>query len=369
MKIVGKDVRSDYYPRITCNLDKIRRNTAEVMKRAEAAGISVAAVIKCVNGMPEVAKVLEEAGARWIATSRMDQFVKMRKAGVKAPFMLIRVPMITEVPDVIDLCDVSLESDMALLKALNDEACSRNKAHKVILMAEVGDLREGFWSREDLAEAALFTEKAPGLHLLGLGINVGCYGSVAATREKMQELVDAAEYVEAIIGRKLEVLSGADTTAFPRVLDGTMPERINNMRLGELPIIGRDLEDLYDCPTPFLVRDAWHLQAEVIEVHRKPTHPIGELLTDAFGHKQVYTDRGIRNRALLAIGRLDYAFPEELIPVKQGIEVIGASSDHTIIDIEDCPDEIKTGDIIEFEIRYTALLYLTDNSNVAAEFI
>ena len=148
-----------------------------------------------------------------------------------------------------------------------------------------------------------------------------------------------------------------------------MPERINSMRLGEVMTIGRDLPDLYDTPMPYMIRDAWHLKAEVIEVHRKPTHPIGELCTDAFGHKQVYTDRGIRNRALLAIGKLDYAFPEELVPTEPGIEVIGASSDHTIIDIEDCPKEIKTGDIVEFEIRYTALLYLTDDSNVAVEFI
>ena len=370
MKIVGKDIRINYYPRITCDLEKIRRNTAEVMSRAKASGITdVAAVVKCVNGMPEVARIFQDAGCRWIATSRMDQFAKMRSAGITAPFMLIRIPMLSEVPEVIEYCDTSLVSDMTLLRALDAESTAKNVVHNVILMAEVGDLREGFWDRDELIEAAYFCEKSAGLHLLGLGMNIGCYGSVAATRDKMQELVDAAEIVEIAIGRKLEILSGADTTAFPRVLDNTMPKRINSMRLGEILIIGRDLEDLYDCPTPFLIRDAWHLQAEVIEVHRKPTHPIGELCTDAFGHKQVYTDRGVRNRALLAIGRLDYAFPEELIPTEAGIEVVGASSDHTIIDIEDCPREIKTGDIVEFEIRYTALLYLTDDSNVAVEFV
>ena len=369
MKVVGKDVRENYYPRVTCDLEKIRLNTAQVMSRCEAAGIRVAAVVKGVNGLPEVAKIFEEAGAEWIATSRMEQLKTLRAAGIGLPFMLIRIPMLSEVPDVIEYCDVSLNSDMALLRALNAEAAASGKVHKVIIMAEVGDLREGFWDRDELVEAAKYAEAAQNLHLLGLGMNVGCYGSVAATKEKMQELVDAAELVEAAIGRRLEILSGADTTAFPRILDGTMPERINSMRLGEVLTIGRDLEDLYDTPMPYMIRDAWHLKAEVIEVHRKPTHPIGELCTDAFGHKQVYTDRGVRNRALLAIGKLDYAFPEELVPTEPGIEVIGASSDHTIIDIEDCPREIKTGDIVEFEIRYTALLYLTDDSNVAVEYI
>lgn len=369
MKVVGREVRSNYYPRVTCDLGKIRHNTEEVMRRAEAKGIQVAAVVKGVNGLPEIAKIFEEAGCRWIATSRMEQFKVLRDHGITLPFMLIRIPMLSEVPDVIEYCDVSLNSDMVLLEALNAEAALKNKIHKVILMVEVGDLREGFWDRKELISAAKYVESAANLCLLGLGMNVGCYGSVAATKEKMQELVDAAELVEAEIGRRLEILSGADTTAFPRILDGTMPERINSMRLGEVMTIGRDLPDLYDTPMPYMIRDAWHLKAEVIEVHRKPTHPIGELCTDAFGHKQVYTDRGIRNRALLAIGKLDYAFPEELIPTEPGIEVIGASSDHTIIDIEDCPREIKTGDIVEFEIRYTALLYLTDDSNVAVEFI
>ena len=168
MKIIGKDIRNNYYPRITCDLEKIKRNTDEVLRRAKAAGITdVAAVVKCVNGMPEVAQIFQNAGCHWIATSRMDQFIKMREAGITAPFMLIRVPMLSEVPEVIEYCDTSLISDMTLLKALDHEAQAKNTCHNVILMAEVGDLREGFWDRDELVEAARFTEEAPGLHLLG----------------------------------------------------------------------------------------------------------------------------------------------------------------------------------------------------------
>lgn len=51
MKVVGKDAHSNYYPRVTCDLDKVRHNTEEVMRRAKAAGIQVAAVVKGVNGL------------------------------------------------------------------------------------------------------------------------------------------------------------------------------------------------------------------------------------------------------------------------------------------------------------------------------
>ena len=74
MNIIGKDVRQNYYPRVTCDLDIVRKNTSEVMDRASKAGIDVAAVVKCVNGLPEIARIFEEVGCRWIATSRMDQF-------------------------------------------------------------------------------------------------------------------------------------------------------------------------------------------------------------------------------------------------------------------------------------------------------
>ena len=111
-------------------------------------------------------------------------------------------------------------------------------------------------------------------------------------------------------------------------------------------------------------KDAFTLEAEVIEVKDKPSHPVGQLGIDAFGHIQTYVDRGIRKRALIGVGKVDIADPFDIFPREKGIEVLGASSDHTILDIQDCPDMIEVGDILEFDLNYGSLVHLTSAPDI-----
>ena len=53
----------------------------------------------------------------------------------------------------------------------------------------------------------------------------------------------------------------------------------------------------------------------------------------------VFQDRGIRRRALLAVGRQDIE-PDGLSPLTRGVEILGASSDHLVCDIEDAEEPI-----------------------------
>ena len=96
----------------------------------------------------------------------------------------------------------------------------------------------------------------------------------------------------------------------------------------------------------------------------KPSHPVGEIMFDAFGNRPVYEDRGIRKRALLGLGKLDYAFLDKIFPRIKGVEALGASSDHTILDIEEAERKIKVGDIVEFDLSYASLIYTTSSANV-----
>lgn len=103
--------------------------------------------------------------------------------------MLIRIPMRSEVEDVIRLTDISLNSEMVVLEALDAEAKRQSKVHQVILMADMGDLREGYWDKEEMADVAVYVEnELTNLKLIGIGTNVGCYGSIAPTVEKLEEL-------------------------------------------------------------------------------------------------------------------------------------------------------------------------------------
>lgn len=53
-----------------------------------------------------------------------------------------------------------------------------------------------------------------------------------------------------------------------------------------------------------------------------------------------------------------------LVPEMEGTTVIGASGDHTIVDVEDVKDTVKIGDIMTFRLKYSALLNLAESENV-----
>ncbi len=358
------------YPRVEINLDHLQQNVSRVVERCGSFGIQVAGVIKGATGLPEVAKAFDKGGAAFIASSRLEQLEDAIYAGIEKPMMLIRIPMLSEVKDVVRLADISLNSEFEVIKALNEEARRQGKLHKVILMADLGDLREGFWDKDELVDVAEYIEdKMINIQLVGVGTNVGCYGSISPTVEKLNELVEVAERVEERLGRELEYISGGATSSLMRVWDKNIPKRINLLRIGEGILLARDLQEFYGYDMNELYRDVFRLKAEVIEAKVKPTYPVGTIAIDAFAHTPAYVDRGMRKRVLLGMGRVDYGDQNELLPMEKGIEIIGASSDHTIVDVEDAEKEYKVGDIMTFDVCYATMVYLTNCRNVHIAYV
>ena len=358
------------YPQLEFDLALLRSNADAVISRCRGMGIRVCGVIKGVDGMPEAARVLHAAGAAELGTSRLEQVARCRAAGVPGPWLLIRIPGLTELPDVVALCETSLQSEWPTLLALEEECLRQNKTHRVIVMTDLGDLREGFWDKKELVDVCERVERdLPHVHLAGIGVNLTCYGSTKPTPEKMNELVGLARQVEQRIGRKLEIVSGGATSSFTLVHWGTMPAGVNHLRIGEAILLGKDLQvDWGIRDMDYLRMDALTLRAEVVEVKDKPTYPIGEFAIDAFGRKPVYEDRGIRRRAILALGRADVGELESLIPREPGLTVIGGSSDHCIVDVEDCPRRLQVGDIVEFSLCYSHMLYATARNDMRIIF-
>ena len=358
------------YTQLEFDLALLRSNADAVISRCRGMGIRVCGVVKGVDGLPEAARVLRAAGAEELGTSRLEQVAKCRAAGVPGPWLLIRIPGLTELPDVVALCETSLQSEWPTLLALEEECLRQNKTHRVIVMTDLGDLREGFWDKKELVDVCERVERdLPHVHLAGIGVNLTCYGSTKPTPEKMNELVGLARQVEQRIGRKLEIVSGGATSSFTLVHWGTMPAGVNHLRIGEAILLGKDLQvDWGIRDMDYLRMDALTLRAEVVEVKDKPTYPIGEFAIDAFGRKPVYEDRGIRRRAILTLGRADVGELESLIPREPGLTVIGGSSDHCIVDVEDCPRRLQVGDIVEFSLCYSHMLYATARSDMRIIF-
>ena len=362
---------SDFkYPMLEINLKKVHENIKSMVGLCSSHGISVAGVVKGFNGAPEIVEQFVSAGCSYIASSRLDQIIKLKECGLSKPFMMIRIPMFSEIKELVQFADVSLNSEMETLNLIEKECELQGKKHKVILMLDLGDLREGVFDEGEFINLAEYVEyNLQNIELCGVGTNLGCYGSIMPTEENLGRLCDIAEKIESKINRRLEIISGGATSSLPLIIDGKMPKRVNNLRLGEGILLAEDLDEFWGYDMKHMHKDTFVLKAQVVEIKHKPTHPIGEVFIDAFGTKPTYEDNGIRKRALLAVGKQDFGLHDKLIPQKQGVKIVGSSSDHLIIDIEDCDKETKLGDILEFIMYYPPMMYLSGYSAIPKVFV
>ncbi|MCP4763535.1 MAG: alanine/ornithine racemase family PLP-dependent enzyme [archaeon] len=341
------------YPRIEIDLEKIRHNTRIIIEMCKEFNIQVAAVTKAVCGSPEIAQIYVDEGVSMLADSRIENIRKLKYINI--PKMFLRLPMISECDEVVELTDVSLNSEIKTIKILSQKAIERGKIHNIILMIDLGDLREGIFKEELVFAVVEEILLLKGIKLLGIGVNLTCFGAVIPTREKMDELIQIKEKIEEKFEIKIEILSGGNSSNIPLIQSKKMPKQINQLRIGDALITGRE-------PAYFtLINDTYHdcfkLKAEIIEIQEKPSIPIGEIGFDAFGKKPIFVDKGIRKRAICAIGKQDIN-TEDLILEDQKIDILGQSSDHLILDIDNSSNMYVVGDIISFNLNYVGILRL-----------
>jgi amino acid racemase len=357
------------YPIMEINLNHLYENAKNIIDRCAKFGISVSGVVKGTDSYEHsynmISNTLLDAGCISIADSRMNTIIRMRDRGFEGRLVLLRVPMLSELDVVVQYANCSLQSSLIVLEKTNETAMKYNVIHDVILMMDLGDLREGFFDENELIDVAITVEKKmKNLHLKGIGTNLGCYGSIRPDTSNLGRLVSIAEKIESNINRKLEIISGGATSSLPLVLDGTIPKRINHLRIGEGIALGRDLIDIWNIDMPFMHTDVYTISAEVIEVREKPSYPVGTIFVDAFGNKPEYIDKGIRKKALLAIGKRDVGSVDSLIVKLENAEIIGGSSDHLILDIQNVKKDIKEGDIVSFDVYYGAMVFANNSSSV-----
>lgn len=356
-------------PRLLVSLQKIRRNAAAVCALCSAHHISVAGVVKGACGALPVAEMLLEGGCRQLASSRLSQLEGIRQQYPNAETLLIRMPTPDEADRVVRACTISLNTEALTLRALSAAAVKAGVIHKVILMVELGDLREGVASTEQLEGLARLAEELPGLHLAGVGGTLNDIYGVSPSEDNMAALVRAFRTAEQAAGRPLEILSGGSTTALPMLMAGKLPREINHLRIGEAILTGRDLPDLWGVQVPGCDSDTMELEATVIESNAKPTRPWGVRSQNGFGEQPpLPPDRGVRRRVITDAGRCDIGEAGQLI-CPSGVTVIGASSDHLVLDVEDCSRSLKPGDTLRFRLFYQGMLFAFQSADVEKVFL
>lgn len=406
-------------PYITIDLKKIEENANVITSLCSRYGIEVTGVTKVTCGMPQVAAAMIRGGISGIGESRMENIRRLKVSGIlstesfvsklkdhdpkkektgiskkeKIPIMLLRVPPLSLVDEIVTSVDISLNSELSVIKGLSDAAERKGLIHDIILMIDLGDLREGIWP-DDLIPTVDEVISLSGVRIVGIGTNLSCYGGVIPTEENMGALVDYADEIEKRFSIELQYISGGNSSALTLINEGKMPGRVNHMRIGEAILLGRETIERREWPGTS--QDAFTLVAEVIELKEKPSFPIGEIGQDAFGKKRSSGGRNLsflrhfnyfnkifdRNlkisgkrremvRAILNIGREDVEV-DGISPIDQRLKILGSSSDHLIVDVTKAGrdfDELKSegiamGGEIGFLMNYAALLATMTSSYV-----
>lgn len=354
------------FPVLEIDCSVIRKNAARLLDICRSYDIEPFAVIKGFNCDPFVTKAIVDAGYRTIASSRLHHLAAVKASGYAVSTLALRIPMLSEVNEIIKYADISLNSQLRTLVALDKAATNVGKIHKVILMMDVGDLREGIFDKSELLDIAVYVEnKLHSLYLYGIGTNFMCYGSVVPTEENLSMLAAEAGEIEQRIGRRLEVVSGGATATIPLMVKRKLPQKINNLRIGTALILPMVLADNWNIPLEGMSNYGLILSAEIIEIGEKPTYPVGIIGVNGFGHKCTYVDRGIRERAVLALGDFDVGDCNRLKPIDPCIKILGASSDHMIVDIQECMHHYSLGECISFTLLYQSMLFATGNPLIA----
>ncbi len=340
-------------PRVEIDLDKIGHNARTLVGRAAALGISVTGVTKAALGLPPLAATLVASGVAALGDSRIENIETMRAAGLDGPMVLIRSPMPSQVERVVASGAVSLGTDRGVLTLLAAAARARGIEHGVVLMVELGDLREGIMVDQldaTVSHVLSLGGRRGGLRLLGVGANLACRSGIAPDAANMAELGACADRIEQHLGVALDVVSGGNSANLLWAFGGGDPGRINNLRLGESILLG--CEPLQRRPLPGLHGDAFTLVAEVIESARKPSRPWGRVEQSAFGDiTPPVEDRGPVWQTILALGHQD-ADPWGLTPPR-GVRIVGASSDHLVTETD---RRLDAGTEVRFQPGYSALL-------------
>jgi predicted amino acid racemase len=323
-------------------------------------GISLMGVTKAVLGEPSIAKTMIQGGVKFIADSRIENIQKMKSAGISTQFVLLRTPL-SQAESIVKNADISLNTEIETLKKLSYHAKGQNKIHQVIIMVELGDLREGILPC-DLPQLVRKTLSLPHIKIIGIGCNLACYGGIKPDDKNMRELSELVDLIEKEFQIDLEIISGGNSANFEWFKSSQDVGRVNNLRLGESILLG--CETVGRKVIPGLHTGAFQLIAEVIESKRKASVPLGEICQDAFGNVPGFLDRGDHQRVIIALGRQDVQVSN--LKSNNKLKMIGSSSDHIILDGEN--HNLEVGDEVSFSLDYGGLLATMTSPFVTKQF-
>jgi predicted amino acid racemase len=353
--------------RVTIDLHALEHNLSVVKSWMDHHTASWTVVTKVLCGHADTLRALQLLGVRSMGDSRLDNLRAIEKIVPDFEAWYLRVADLSSVEQVAKHADVSLNSEVEVIELLNEESSRLDKIHRVIIMIELGDLREGILPGT-LIRFYEHVFKLPNIEVLGIGANLGCLAGAVPSIDQFMQLVLYRELLELKFKRKLAMISAGSSVTLPLLLDGGIPRAINHFRIGEAIFLGTDLVN--GGTLAGLRDDVVLLEAEIAEIKEKtllPTSEVGTLTPFESEQSDESISPGQRGyRALVSIGQLDTDIAG-LTPVNPDYRVAGASSDITVVNVGDNPKSLEVGGTISFRVNYAAMLRLMSSKYVDKE--
>ena len=352
---------------ITLNLNKLKDNYEYLDQLFKQNHIQWGIVVKMLCGNKKYLEKVLSLGIKQVCDSRISNLKIIKSIAPDIETVFIKPAAKRNAARVVEYADISFNTELETIKLLSKAAVNQNKTHRIMIMIELGELREGVM-RDNFIEFYSNVFELPNIKVIGIGTNLTCMYGVLPNEDKLIQLSLYKQLLEAKFNKQIPYISGGASVTIPLILNGLIPSGINHFRVGETLYLGTDV--YYSKPYDHMHNDVFKLFAEIIELNEKPSIPSGELGHNLTGEVASFdqTLMGTSSyRAIVDVGLLDVE-DGHIYPVDKCMQIVGASSDMIVVDLGENPRKLKVGDSIEFSLDYMGILRIMNSDYVEKKF-
>ncbi|MFT4860506.1 MAG: putative amino acid racemase [Algoriphagus sp.] len=353
---------------LTLNKSKLKENYRFLKKMFEEKDVSWGVVSKVFCGNRLFLTELIKLGVTEIHDSRISNLAMVKSIGPDIQTVYIKPVAKQNIGKLVKFADVSLNSELKTIEWISEEAVLQEKKHKIIIMVETGDLREGVMGDQLLDFYARVFE-LPNIEIIGLGTNLNCLNGIMPSADKLIQLCLYKQIIELKFNKKIPWVSAGTSVTIPLMRNHQLPIGVNHYRIGETLYFGMDLVE--EKVIEGMHGDVFELHTEIIEMHEKPLVPSGVLAPTPQGEVKQIDERLLGKssfRAIVDVGVLDVD-SKYLMPNDESVELLGASSDMIIINLGENPKNYKVGDILSFNLKYMGALALMNSDYIDKKLV
>ncbi|PVX49856.1 putative amino acid racemase [Balneicella halophila] len=353
---------------ITLDGKKLQKNFKYLDKLFAKKNIKWSVVSKILSGNKTFLLELLKLDIKQICDSRVTNLKSIKSINPDIETIYIKPPAKRAVPNVVRYADISLNTGIDTIKLLSEEAQKQDKTHKIIIMIDLGELREGVM-RDDFIHFFQSVFELPNIEVIGIGTNLSCLYGVLPNQDKLIQLSLYSQLIEAKFNKKIPFVSGGSSVTIPLIFQKILPKGINHFRVGETLFLGTDV--YHETLIKSMESDIFTLHSQIIELIEKPVVPTGEFGTNLEGDSFEFDESKLGEksyRAIIDVGLLDVE-QKHIFPTDENIEFVGASSDMLVIDLKNNPKNYKVGDLLEFKLNYMGILRIINSKYIDKKVI